>query len=366
MKICMYNVTVAIKIGGIETYYWEVSRELKSLGHEVDIVTGNGSNIKYNDIKLSQFDFTPREKIFNLGNRFRKWGERISFFKNSYSYLKEQKYNVFLVHKPLDFFVCYFIKRISPKTKTIFVSGGEDFYGFDKYFSKYIDFMFAVSNDNAKKIKKRYKRDVKIIPNGVDINKFKPNETDKKNLRDKYSLQNKKILLSVGRIVGWKGFQLIIKSLIELKDFHYILIGDGEYIEELKKIAKELKLEKRVLFLGMIDNQELPKYLNIADIFVQPSIGHEAFGITIIEAMACGLPIVASRNGGIVDILKSSNSGYMFEINNTKQMITYIKNTYKEKDKFSNNSSQYVKDNFTWKLCVSKLLNKVKEIKNDS
>ncbi len=359
MNFCMYNVTIAMKIGGIETYYWEVSKELKTLGYNVEIITGHGSIIKYKDIKLSQFNFKPRDKIFDLGNRFKKWGERVSFFKNSYPYLKKQKYDIFLIHKPLDFFTCYFMKKNDPELKTVFISGGEDFYGFDKYFAKYVDYMFAVSKDNAKKIEKRYNRKVKVIPNGVDTDKFKPDINSRNRLRKKYSLQNKKILISVGRVVGWKGFQLVIKSLTELEDFHYILIGDGEYKQELVKLSKKLNVEKRVHFLGMIDNKELPDFLNMADLFIQPSIGHEAFGITIVEAMACGLPVVASKNGGIVDILTNSNSGFMFEINDRNKMIKMIKNAYNKKELFSKNARSHVEKNFTWESSAKKLIEEI-------
>ena len=359
VKFCLYNVTTTLKLGGIETFYWEIAKELQNRNIKVEIISGKGNYIKYKDIPLKMFPFTPREKIIDLGNRFKKWGERISFFKNAYPYLKNQQYDFFLIHKPLDFFSAYFIKKIHPNITTIFVSGGEDFYGFDNFFSKYIDHMFAVSRDNAKKIENRYNRKVNILYNGVNVDIFKPNEYYRNFLRKKFNLENKKVLISVGRIVGWKGYQLVIKALKELKDFHYVLIGNGEYLEELKKLSKKLNVEKRILFLGAIENKELWKYLNIGDIFIQPSIGHEAFGITIIEAMACNLPVVASKNGGIKDIIKEGENGYMFEINNIEQMIEKIFLTYKNKNNLL--PREYVKTYFTWKNTVSTLLKEVKK-----
>lgn len=352
----MYNVTVTTKIGGIETYYWEVSKVLKELGHDIEIVCGNGKDIKYTDLKIKQFSFTSRDKILDLGNRFRKWMERVSFFINSRNYLKSNRYDFFLIHKPFDFFACYFIKKYNKNTKTIFISGGEDFYGFDKFFSKYIDYMFSVSKDNASKIKDRYKREVKVIPNGVDTDKFKVDIHTRNELRNKYNLVNEKVLISVGRIVGWKGFQLVIEALQELKDFKYILIGEGDYLVKLKELAKKFKVEDRVLFIGGIDNKELPKYLNIADIFIQPSIGHEAFGITIIEAMACGLPVVASNNGGIVDIIEEDKVGYLFEIKNLEELIEKVHKCYENRNIIAKLAIKHVNDNFTWKSSVNKLL----------
>ena len=358
MKICLYNVTTTTKIGGIETFYWEIANELQQRGIEVEIISGIGDKIKYPDIPIKMFPFTPREKIIDLGNRFKKWGERISFFKNAYPYLKQQNYDYFLIHKPLDFFSAYFMKKLNSNIKTIFVSGGEDFYGFDKFFSKYIDYMFAVSKDNAKKIENRYNRKINILPNGVDIEKFKSNETYRKLLREKYNLNDKKVLISVGRVVGWKGYQLVIKAMQKLDDYIYVLIGEGDYLKELKKLSKKLNVENKVLFLGAIDNQELPKYLNMGDIFIQPSIGHEAFGITIIEAMACNLPIVASKNGGIVDIVKNKENGYLFEINNINDMLEKI--LWVDKNKHLLSPRNYVKENFTWVNTVNLLLKGIK------
>jgi len=355
MKFCMYNVTTSIKQGGIETFYWEVSKELQNRGYEVEIISGKGNFVKYHEIPIKQFSFTSRDKILDLGNRFKKWGERISFFKNSYPYLKTQKYDYFLIHKPMDFFTTYFMKKLNPNLKVIFISGGEDFYGFDKFFSKYVNYMFAVSKNNKKIIENRYKRKVKILYNGVNIKLFRIDKTSRDKLRKKFHLENKKVLISIGRIVGWKGFQLVIKALKDLKDFYYVVIGEGEYLQTLKNLAKELNVENRVLFLGNIDNKVLYKYLNIGDIFVQPSIGHEAFGITIIEAMACGLPVIASKNGGIVDIIKDGENGYLFEINNIdelKQKILTINNNL--------NPRKYIEKNFTWQKTVDELLKAIR------
>ncbi|GAB6074826.1 glycosyltransferase family 4 protein [Nautilia lithotrophica] len=357
MKFCLYNVTTAIKQGGIETFYWEVAKELQDRGIKVELISGQGNFIKYPDIPLKQFDFTSRNKIIDLGNRFKKWGERISFFKNAYSYLKNQHYDFFLIHKPLDFFTAYFMKKINPNLKVIFISGGEDFYGFDKFFSKYIDYMFAVSRDNANIIKNRYKRDVQILHNGVNTELFRKDESIRIEYRKKYKLDNNRVLLSVGRIVGWKGYQLVIKAIRDL-DVKYVLIGDGEYLNELKKLAKQEKVDDKVLFLGSVSNKELYKYLNMGDIFVQPSIGHEAFGITIVEAMACGLPVIASYNGGMKDIIVDGENGFFFEVNNIENLKEKIKNALNHKFK---DVRQYVIDNFTWKKTVDKLLGQIKK-----
>ena len=355
MKICLYNVTTTLKIGGIETFYWEIAKELQNRDIKLEIIAGKGNYIKYNDIPLKMFDFTPRNKILDLGSRFKKWGERISFFKNAYPYLKKQKYDIFLIHKPLDFFTAYFMKRDNPNLKTIFVSGGEDFYGFDKFFSKYIDYMFAVSSENKKIIENRYKREVYVLHNGVDINIFKPIPEIRKKMREKYNLNNKKVLISVGRIVALKGYQLVIDVLNKLDDkYIYVIIGNGEYLKTLKQQVQKLQLEKKVIFLGEIDNNELVYYLNMADVFIQPTISHEAFGITLIEAMACNIPVIASYNGGMKDII-DEDSGLFFEIKNLKDLKDKIEKVFN----LNLNPRKRVIENFTWEKTVNTLLLKI-------
>jgi glycosyltransferase involved in cell wall biosynthesis len=109
--------------------------------------------------------------------------------------------------------------------------------------------------------------------------------------------------------------------------------------------------------LGEVENKELNKFLSMGDVFIQPTLGNEAFGITIIEAMACELPVVASKNGGILDIIKDGKNGYLFEINNIDEMKEKIKYAFNSKI----DSRKYVINNFTWKKTVDKLLSHIKD-----
>ena len=354
MKICFYNITTTIKTGGIETFNWEMAKVLNK-NYNVEIIGGDGNYIKYPEISYKTFPFTSRENVIDLGSRFKKFAERITLFKNAFNYLRNRKYDLVILSKPLDFFSAYFFKKWG--SKVVFVSGGEDFYGFDKYFSKYVDYMFAVSEDNKKIIENRYKREVKILPNGVNLSLFKKNIEEANKLKEKLNITNEKIILSVGRIVALKGFQDVIKILNKLDNIKYLIIGKGEYLDNLKKLAKELNVENKVIFVGEVNHNELYKYYSMADLFIQPSLTKEAFGITLIEALACEVPILARNIGGMKEIVKEKNNGFLFEDDLVDKIKLALNYDFK-------NLREYAKQ-YSWDKSVDILLKEIDVFKKN-
>src|SRR3989344_7178868 len=130
--------------------------------------------------------------------------------------------------------------------------------------------------DNSDLLKGFKKTDV--IGSGVDTNVFKP-RTPKKELIDKYELKNKKVILFVGRLDNYKGVKYLIDAIKNIENIKLLLVGDGLERENLEKQVKELNLADKVIFVGKKNQDELPYYYNLADIFILPSITRqEAFG----------------------------------------------------------------------------------------
>ena len=118
------------------------------------------------------------------------------------------------------------------------------------------------------------------------------------------------MLASVGRLVGWKGLRVILAALPQLpQEVHYLVVGEGPEEARLRAQAAQLGLGERVHFCGRIPHDELPQVLSQADLLVQPSLGEESFGITLVEAMACALPVLASRQGGMTEIVLPGVTG---------------------------------------------------------
>jgi len=146
------------------------------------------------------------------------------------------------------------------------------------------------------------------------------------------NLVGKQILLSVGRLVESKGFDQVLEALFELKqdfsDLVYLIVGEGPYKKQLTQKAEQLGLADKVFFLGQVDHSELPHYYGLANAFIMtPQINSfgdtESFGIVYLEAAEFGIPIIAGRVGGVEEIIKSEDDGYLVDSEN----IQDIKNT---------------------------------------
>ncbi len=156
---------------------------------------------------------------------------------------------------------------------------------------------------------------VSVIPLGVDLERFRPGE--KKAARASLGLQDERIILFVGRIEPLKGVDILINAAALLEsdvECSVLIVGGDESshqrIEELRDLARHNGIEHRVAFIGAVDHETLPLYYNAADICVVPS-HYESFGLVAVEAMASGVPVVASRVGGLAGTVKDGETGYL-------------------------------------------------------
>jgi glycosyltransferase involved in cell wall biosynthesis len=156
-----------------------------------------------------------------------------------------------------------------------------------------------------------YRGSLRVIPNGVDVEKFSLSEeaasaieAKLEALKKKYNKQSGDIFLfTASRLVLSRGVEDVIQSLTHLPpNVKFLIAGEGEDKEKLLHIATQLKVRERVIFVGYVSHDDLPLYLKISDIFVRPSI-IEGMGNAFIEAFAAGIPVIGTPVGGIPDFL---------------------------------------------------------------
>lgn len=310
MRICFYNVTASFIPGGLETYCWELGRSLALRGHQVTIMAGNRGGARYPEVELLGFPFRIETSWPNLGTRFRRLMERLSFARHSLGALVQGGYDAVIVNKPFDFPILYRARQSGLRAKTLFRSGGTDFFVADRLFANAIQHWVSSSRYNARQIEDRYHRHVEVIHNGVDVERF-VRASRAAGRRQALGLPDRAfVVASVGRLVGWKGLRIVIEALAGLPGrIHYLVVGEGPDRAALEAQAAQYGLQARVHFAGRIAHDELPGVLSQCDALVQPSIGEEAFGISVVEAMACGLPALVSDQGGLPEIVVDGECG---------------------------------------------------------
>ena len=207
------------------------------------------------------------------------------------------------------------------------------------------------------------REDIEIIPMGVDTNVFKPVRGDKTRWD---SRADEKIILFVGRLIEVKGLTYLLEALTKVfrvcREARAVIVGSGPQKERLLALSKGLKLEKQVSFIGAIAQNELPAIYSAADVFVLPSVvsesgEREGLGVVLLEAMACGSPVIGTNTGGIPDIVKHEETGLIALERNPDDLADKILRILLEDElrgKLKRSALCFVRGNFSWSTIAAK------------
>ena len=201
------------------------------------------------------------------------------------------------------------------------------------------------------------------IAPGIDVNHFRPSrDLDfERAFRQRHGVENKRLIISVGRLVHRKGqdrlIQALPKILDEVPDAHLLLVGEGPHRKELVRIAATVNVETAITFLGRLHLDDLPKHLSIADIFAMPSrdrlagLEVEGLGIVYLEASSCALPVIAGKSGGAVDALIDGETGLLVNGESIEEISSACIRLLKERDfsaALGKRGSEWVRDQWSW------------------
>jgi len=369
LKIGIFTEYFYPTLGGVSEHVYYIYRELKRRGHEVKIITGArkktdrfspsglGSDVIYIG---KSFPIPSNGGIawvtlgFGLGKKVKKVLER-------------QKFNLLHLHAPLTpvLPLLALIHSSCPVAGTFHAYhqshlGYLLFRPFLKPFFHKLNMKIAVSLAAWQAVARYFPADYRIIPNGVEVNRFRQAPPLEK-FRD-----GKTNLLFVGRFEPRKGLIYLLKAFRHIrKQFpgvRLIVVGDGILGVYYRAYVGIFRL-KDVCFEGKVPVKELPRYYAIADIFCSPATGKESFGIVLLEAMAAGKPVVASDIEGYRSVL-TPKVALLVKPANVRSLIQVIESLLKNKD-FRNQlgiNAQKRAQDFDWSQITKKLLTCYREI----
>jgi len=234
---------------------------------------------------------------------------------------------------------------------------------------KNMDYFIAVSDQLKNDAIKEYNispEKICFIPNGIDVTKFIPFSISSVDfLKGRFGInRDEKVLLYVGKIIRQKGIHIAIKALpIILKKFDGIIklliVGDGNYLNKAKRLVENLHLEREVVFCGFVKNEDLVYYYNLCDIFIMPTMRVEGFPLTVIEAMACGKPIITSRIGGIPSAIDDQINGILIppgDVNMLAEKIILVLENKELREKLGKNAREKAVNEFNQDKMVSETM----------
>jgi len=359
MKILIFSTAYFPLVGGAEIAVKEITNRIKE--YEFDLITSRFS--KKNPKKEKIGNVTVYRVGFGI--KFDKYLLPILGFLKA----KKNKYSlIWSISASQAGLAALFFKLTSKLPFLLTLQEGSSgkriflrrfiVWPLFKLIFKKADYVQAISKHLANFGKKMGARcSIEVVPNGVDVKKFR--------IQSLKTEANIKTIITVSRLVPKNAVDDLIKSLQYL-DFplKLLILGIGPLEKKLKNLVKKLNLEKKVLFLGLISPNEIPKYLSIADIFVRPSIS-EGLGNVFFEAMAADVPIIGTPVGGIVDFLENGETGLFCQPRQPKDIAEKIEILIKNKElrnKLIKNAKQIVEEIYNWDIISKRMIKIYKKV----
>ena len=327
----------ALMVASVASMIDQFNREnislLQTMGYEVDVAcnfeVGNTSSEER--VKRFRQELQKQEVgTFQLPipRKILAFSDMIQSYKQLKKMVEEKQYTLVHCHSPIGSVIARLACRKQRKKglKLIYTAHGFHFftgapkknwlifYPIEKIFARYTDILITIcSEDYQRARKKKLGKNIVYSPGvGIDVDKVK--KIDKKaDKRQMLGIREKDILvLSVGELNQNKNHETIVRALKQLNrtDVHYVICGQGDKKEELERMAKQFGMEERLHLLGF--RTDALEWMKVADLFAFPSY-REGLPVSLMEAMAAGLPVVCSKIRGNVDLIKDGEGGYMCE-----------------------------------------------------
>jgi len=356
MKIVQTPVRFYPFTGGVENYVYYMSKELVKLGHEVTVICANEPSSKKYEI-VDGINIKRLSYIAKIANTNITLGFPFA--------LSNEDCDIVHTHIPTPWSADWSSIISKIRGKPLVVTYHNDIIGSgiaDHIANFYNKTALKSLLNNADKIiitqpnyvkyslhLEKYEDKIEVIPNGVDVDKFKPINIEKQ--------KNTLFFLSLlDEFHEYKGLKYLLKALILVKnvipDVKLIVGGKGTLLEYYRKIVIDYNLNDNVEFHGFIAEEKIVEYYNSSTIFVLPSISskQEGFGIVVLEAMACHTPVISTEIVGVANDVKKSKSGIIIPPKDVDKLSEAIINLLQSNNLkiMGFNGRKLVKDKYTW------------------
>jgi N-acetyl-alpha-D-glucosaminyl L-malate synthase BshA len=327
MKI---GIVLYPSFGGSGIVATELGKALSKKGHEIHFITYSEpvrlgelrKNIFYHEVRTSDyplFKFTPYEQVLTSKLVDVVKFERLDLLHVHYA----------IPHASAAFMAQQILKDQGIKIPFVTTLHGTDItlVGKDPSFEPVINFSINKSNrvtavsENLKKETFELfdiTNNIEVIPNFISLEDYKLDNNDY--YKKRYAPNDEKIICHVSNFRKVKRIEDVIiafEGISKEIDAKLLLVGDGPERPRLEQISRNSNFSKNIFFLGSLKSTK--EVLNISDIFMLPS-SKESFGLSALEAMACGVPIIACKSGGIPEVVSHGESGLLNSVGDTYQM----------------------------------------------
>ncbi|VAX35110.1 hypothetical protein MNBD_UNCLBAC01-2080 [hydrothermal vent metagenome] len=353
-----------LNTGGITSYLLTLAKGLVQRGHQVHVITSGGN--------MEEVFLSLGVKVVNLNIRTKSelspklykalWPLR--------KYIKENNIDVVHTHTRITQVMGSLVQRV---TECSVVSTCHGF--FKTRLSRHIfpcwgQKTIAISSAVKKHLLEDFnvkKSQIELIESGIDLQKFLPVEEKKKGqLRKKLGLDGGSVLGIVARLSDVKGQDILVEAMSTvIKKFptvKLLLVGEGKLEPLLREMVENLDLEDHVLFFPVVD--QAPEMLTVLDVFVNPS-RQEGLGISVMEAQAVGLSVVASNVGGIPSLIEDGKTGVLVDSENSKILAEAIIDLLQHRDKQKKiglAAREHALKNYSAEVMVDKILQVYQEV----
>lgn len=328
LRICQVSAAYYPYPSGVTELVHHLTLALRARGHHVEILTtayprmdramGLESGLDVGVTRIGRAVMIPMNKSYATMPFAWSMSKRVKGF------LRRSSFDILHLHGFFPPDISFYALHHSQVTNVVsFLTVGFKNYRFAAglfpgLYRKYIRKMhgrIALTQGALQYIQPYFPGEFRVIPPGVDTGRFRPLNRDLRFPLLSDTSADSRTVLFVGRLDERKGLAVLLRAmprvLAQVPGTRLIVVGKGPQEDESRHLARELGLADVVTFQGFVANDELPAFYASADVYCSPALGGEAFGIVLIEAMACGTPVVASDITGYNEVVRSGVNGLL-------------------------------------------------------